>query len=400
MNGPPAVVLVHNRYQQAGGEDEVFAAERSLLAAHGHAVTTYLADNERINGMGRVRLTATTIWNRDSRREVRAICTQPGPVVAHFHNTFPLISPSAYSGARDAGAIVVQTLHNYRLICPGATLYRDGAACEQCVGSPVPWRAVVHGCYRHSRLATAVAASMIAAHHAAGTWRDAVSVYIALTEFARLRFIDGGLPPERIVVKPNFLPADPGPGAHRGRFALFVGRVSPEKGIDVLLDAYERGLDLPLKIAGAGPLERTRTPRNVEWLGWQSPAEVIALMKAAAVLVLPSVCYEGFPITALQAFATGLPVIATGHGSLAEIVDHGRTGLLFEPGQVDALAERLDWAGTHPGELQVLSSGARSEFEQRYTAASNYRRLIEIYRTGLASVADSNSVRHSFGASA
>jgi glycosyltransferase involved in cell wall biosynthesis len=179
-----------------------------------------------------------------------------------------------------------------------------------------------------------------------------------------------------------------------------VGRLSPEKGLDTLLDAYDGGVDLPLKIAGAGPLERARTPRNVEWLGWRSPADVTALMKAAAVLVLPSVCYEGFPMTALQAFATGLPVIATGHGSLSEIVGNGKTGLLFEPGCAEALAERLEWAATHPLDLEMLGCAARSEFEQRYTAASNYRRLMEIYRTGLASVAESNSVRHRFGASA
>jgi glycosyltransferase involved in cell wall biosynthesis len=385
----PAVVLVHNRYQQPGGEDDVFAAEHALLTARGHAVTTYVADNGRITRLGRARLAAATIWNSASRRDLRTACSQPAPVVAHFHNTFPLISPSAYYGARDAGAIVVQTLHNFRLICPGATLFRNGRACDTCTGRRVAWPGVLHGCYRQDRLATAVTATMIAAHHAAGTWRDAVSVYIALTEFAKRRFIEGGLPAERIVVKPNFLRNDPGPGEHRGRFALFVGRISPEKGIDTLLDAYERGVSLPLKIAGAGPLERVRTPRNVEWLGRQSPADVIALMKAAAVLVLPSTCYEGFPLAVLQAFATGLPVVASGHGSLAEIVDNGRTGLLFEPGDAGALTDRLEWAAAHPFELRLLGAEARSEFELRYTADRNYRRLIDIYRSGLAAVAAS-----------
>jgi glycosyltransferase involved in cell wall biosynthesis len=387
MATPPSVVLVHNRYQHAGGEDHVFAAEQSLLAWRGHTVATYLADNERIGTMGRAPLAAGTIWNAASRRDLRTLCRQSGPVVAHFHNTFPLISPAAYYGARDAGALVVQTLHNYRLICPAGTLFRDRDACDECVGRRFPWPGVMHGCYRQSRLATAVTASMIAAHHAAGTWRDVVSVYIALTDFARRTFVEGGFPAERIVVKPNFLPVDPGIGAHRGGFALFVGRVSPEKGIDVLLDAYERGVALPLKIAGTGPLENSRTPRNVEWLGWQEPNDITALMKAATVLVLPSLCYEGFPISVLQAFATGLPVVASGHGSLQEIVEHGRTGFHVPPGDPDALAERLDWTASDLQELKLLGCNARSEFEARYTAESNYQTLMAIYSLAMASAA-------------
>lgn len=384
--GEPAVVLIHNRYRQAGGEDEVFAAETALLTARGHDVTTYVADNREIDGTGRLALARATVWNSAASREVRELCSRRPPVVAHFHNFFPLISPAAYYGARAEGAAVVQTLHNYRLICPAATLYRDAAPCEACVGKAVAWPSVLHACYRGDRAATTVAASSISMHRLLRTWQRQVNVYIALTDFARRKFIEGGLPADRIVVKPNFLSSDPGIGEHQGGFALYVGRVSPEKGITTLLNAWTRvGERVPLKIAGRGPLETLRAVPGVEWLGWQPPESVLALMKDARFLVMPSTCYEGaVPLSVIQAFATALPVIVSAHGSMTEVAA-AHTGCAFEPGDDEDLVRRIEWALDHPVELSHLGRQGRIEFERRYTAEQNYDQLLQIYRRALAS---------------
>lgn len=374
------MIVVHNRYQQRGGEDDVFAAEVALLSDHGHHVRTYVADNQQIASIRRAALARATFWNDASYRAVRSMCRTANAGVVHFHNTFPLVSPAGYYAARDAGSAVVQTLHNYRLICPNAMLFRNGRPCEDCVGRRFAWPAVLHACYRGDRVATAVTASMVGWHRAVGSWHNAVNLYIALTSFAKRKFVDGGIPPAQIVVKPNFLSDDPGEGDHRGGFALFVGRLSPEKGIDTLLSAWAQlGGRVPLKIAGSGPLGETRTP-GVEWLGWQSTDRVLALMQNASLLVLPSSWYEGFPVTLVQAFATGLPVIVSGHGSLAEIVDDGCTGYHFEPGNAEDLAAKVDSALSHPSELAKIGRNARREFERQYTAERNYQQLLEVYR--------------------
>jgi glycosyltransferase involved in cell wall biosynthesis len=381
----PGVVLVHNRYQQAGGEDAVFAAETALLRRRQHAVATHTADNRTAETMGRVALAGAALWNRASYRDIRRVCRDSGASIAHFHNTFPLVSPSGYYAARAEGVAVVQTLHNYRLICPGGNLFRDGRTCTACVGAAVPLAAVRHACYRGDRQATAVTLSLLTGHRLIGTWRHAVDVYVALTEFARRRFIEGGLPADRVVVKPNFLAEDPGVGSHDGGFALFVGRLTEDKGVATLVRAWDAaGGGRRLKIAGTGPLERMASTKTIEWLGWQSGDRVLELMRAASFLVMPSTWFEGFPVTLLQAFATALPVIVSGHGSLAEIVADGVTGRHVPPGDSEALAQAIDWAWTHPAEIREMGRRGRDEFESRYTAQQHYDRIVEIYRRALA----------------
>lgn len=380
--GHPRVLLVHDHYQQPGGEDQVFAAEDRLLQTHNHVVNRYVVHNESINRRRRLRLAKDTIWNRDVYAQLRGILTRQRPDVVHFHNTFPLVSPAAYYAARAEGVPVVQTLHNYRLICPNALLFRDGHVCEECVGKAIPWPGVIHACYRDSRLASAATAAMVTVHRLAGTWTQAVDVYIVLTEFARRKFVGAGIPASSITVKPNFLSSDPGVGDHLGGFALFVGRLTAEKGIVTLLNAWaELGGRIPLKIVGTGPLAplaQGHTP-DIEWLGAQPREEVLALMKRAAVLVFPSEWYEGFPMTLIEAFATGLPVVASARGSLTEIVVDGETGYHFEPGNAIDLAAKVDRVMSHATERVELGRNGRRDFESKYTAARNYSQLIRIY---------------------
>src|SRR5437773_765730 len=225
------ILVVHNYYKQAGGEDQCVAAEVEMLQAHGHEVTQYVLHNDAIDRMSRLEVATRTIWSRRAYREIRELIHSHRPEIAHFNNTFPLISPAAYYAARAEKVGVVQTLHNFRLLCPNALFFRAGRVCEDCLGKSIPWPGVVHKCYRGSRAASATTAAMLAVHRMLGTWREAVDTYIALTDFGRQKFIEGGLPPEKIAVKPNFVHPDPGPGAGTGGYAIFVGRLSEEKGL-------------------------------------------------------------------------------------------------------------------------------------------------------------------------
>lgn len=384
------VLVVHNFYQQPGGEDGVFRLESQLLRDQGHEVIDYTIHNNEVKGQGAISLGLRTVWSSDSYSEFSALVSKEKPDIAHFHNTFPLLSPSVYFAARRAGAAVVQTLHNYRLFCPGATLYRDGKVCEDCLEKRIKWPAIVHGCYRGNRLATSAVTAMLATHHALGTYRDQVDAYIAVSEFVAQKAIAGGLPPAKVHIKPNCVHPDPGPSSGQGNFALFLGRLSEEKGIATLLDAWkELGNDLPLKIAGDGPLapmvrEAAASHPGIEWLGMQSRPEVLDLLHHARVLIVPSVWYEGFPLTVLEAFASSVPVIASRLGNLAMCVEPGLSGLLFEPGQPIDLAAKVREFMSNPEIEARLRVGARQQFEQNFTGARTYDRLIEIYTGCLA----------------
>jgi len=276
------------------------------------------------------------------------------------------------------------TLHNYRLLCVNALFFRQGQICEACLGR-FPWRGVVHGCYRDSRPASIVVAGMLTLHRTLGTW-GLVDRFIALTAFAREKFLEAGFSPEKVVVKPNFVHPDPTPGNGQGGYALFVGRLSPEKGVKTLLEAWRR-LEgrLSLKIVGDGPLqgEVSRLAQEVlgvEVLGRKGTEKVYALMGEASFLVFPSEWYEGFPKVLVEAFAKGLPVLTSALGSQGSIVEHGRTGLHFRPGDPEDLAAKVEWLLSHPAELVWMGKEARAEYEAKYTAEKNYRMLIAIYR--------------------
>jgi len=383
------ILLIHNYYTQPGGEDVVFEAERALLERYGHEVITFVEDNARLNVINPLKAAVDTIWSKEAQRNIRKLIEQSRPDVVHFHNTFLRISPAAYYVVKEMGLPVVQTLHNYRLICPGALLMRDGHLCEDCLDKVIPWPGIVYSCWRNSRMGTAVVTAMLTVHRLLKTWIKQVDVYIALTEFARRKFIEGGLPAEKISVKPNFIYPDPGKGEHGGNFALFVGRLSAEKGVKTLLSAWRLLKGIPLKVVGDGPLMAEirecveREGLAVEVLGRRSREEVFAFMRSASFLLFPSEWYEGFPMTIAEAFACGLPVVASQLGVMAEIVEDGRTGLLFEPGNPEDLAEKVEWAWTHPKEVKRMGEEARREYEEKYTAERNYRMLMEIYQLAM-----------------
>lgn len=400
------IILVHNSYQQQGGEDVIFEQERKLLEDAGQEVIAYRRSNyevEKFSGAGRLTLIQRTIWSNHTYKEFSQLLRQEKPDLVHVHNTFMMISPSIYSACHHAGVPVVQTLHNYRLLCPGTNLFRDGKVCEECVDHSL-LRGVLHGCYRDSRAATATTALMLGVHRALGTWQDKVSAYIATTEFARRKFVAGGLPADRVHVKSNFLDVDPGPKKEVGDYALFVGRLSPEKGGDILLDAWERlSLPIPLQIIGDGPmrlrLEAQAAQRglsNIQFRGQAPRSEVIDAIKKARFVIVPSQCYENFPVTIAEAFACGTAVICSGHGGMQEIVTDQSTGLHFTPGEPADLAAKAHWAWKHSAKMEEMGRSARLEYEARYTSERNYTILAGIYAQAVSSRRRVNEAVHSF----
>lgn len=372
--------MVHNAYQLRGGEDSVMETELALLRQRGHEVALYVRHNDELQGASRLAAAVNTFWSattwRDAGRQIQAF----RPDVMHVHNTLALVSPSIYWRADQLKVPVVQTLHNFRLLCPQAMFLRDGRVCEDCVGK-LPWRGVVHGCYRESSAQTAVVAGMLAAHRWAGTWQQRVTRYIALNEFCRQKFIAGGLPADRIVVKPNFVDVDAGPATPQARDGfLFVGRLSAEKGVEVLGQAAALLPDVRLTVVGSGPLQLALDGlAQVCLRGALPPAEVMGEMSRACALVIPSICNESFPRTLVEAMGSGLPVIASRIGALAELVVEGVTGLLFEPGNAADLAAKIRWAQAHPVQMAQMGQAARSRYERLYTADINYQQLMGIY---------------------
>ncbi len=385
------ILVAHNHYQQAGGEDESFAAEVSALRGAGHEVETYAVHNNEISHMFKIGVALRTVWNQKSYREIRTAIRKFRPDVAHFQNTLPLISPSAYYAARAEGVPVVQALRNYRLLCPGALFFRDGKVCEECLHKSVPLPGIANKCYRGSLGGSATVAAMLSIHRAVGTWDRLIDVYVALTEFAKQKFIDGGFDPDRIVVKPNFVTPDPGPGPGDGNFAVFLGRLSPEKGIGTMIDAWERhGLSnvLGLKIIGSGPITgdvtaaAQRVP-GIEYLGRMPARQAYDVIGQAKLLVLPSEWYETFGRVAVEAFAKGTPVVASNLGAMSELIADGRTGIHFEPGDAADLANKVRLLLSDPTRLANMRLEVRREFEAKYTAEQNVRQMMEIYRMAL-----------------
>ncbi len=388
------ILLIHNFYQQPGGEDGVFRAEKALLASHGHDVATYTDHNDRVAEVGKLTLLTDTLWSRSSYRKITKILNTFQPEVVHCHNTFPLISPAVYHACARHGVPVVQTLHNFRLLCSNALFFRDGAVCELCLGKSLPWPAVRHACYRQSRSQSAVVALLLSAHRLLGTWQRQVTRYIALTEFSRQKMIAGGLPAEKITVKPNFM-EDPLNGVslreNPRSGALFVGRLSPEKGLDTLLQAFRELPDVPLSVVGDGPLsEMVQTAAeqspNILYLGRQPKEQVLQRMQQAALLIFPSQWYETFGLVAIEAFACGTPVLASNLGAMAEIVRDRETGFHFPPGDAAALAATVRRALSDPQALREMGRRARETYLAHYTPEKNYAQLMAIYREAIAAV--------------
>ncbi len=408
------ILVLHNAYREPGGEDGVVAAEVRLLCEAGHAVELLQEDSKRIHGLVKIRAAFSASYSVDAKARVAAAIRSFAPDVMHCHNLFPLFSTSVYDAAREAGVPVVQTLHNFRMKCANGLLMREGQICERCVGKTFPHSCVRLRCYQGSAIGSAAAAASITLNHLRQTYQQKVDIFVALSAFCRSKFLEFGLPADKVLIKPNFL--DPSletavcveegrqaaAAAEREHF-LFAGRVSPEKGLSTLLAAWKL-LPEPrplLKIVGDGrEAEHLRVATTeglpIEWLGRLPQQQVRSLMRRAAAVVVPSVWYEGFPLVAVEAFAAGTPVIASDIGSLSEIVGRDGAGLLVKPRDPADLARALRSFIEHPAEARACGLRARGAYEKRYTAAENLGLLEAIYQRACESAAARKSLPATF----
>ncbi len=396
MTGDLRVLVVHNRYrsEQPSGEDRVVDQELALLRSAGHRAELFERRSDDIASMSLPRKIAVPLRvprNPAARADLAAVLRTSRPDVVHVHNTFPLLSPAVLDACVAAGVPVVATLHNYTQICPTGTLYRDGAECRSCVGK-LPLPAVRHGCYRGSRIASVPVALNLAVNRR--RWADSVDRFFCISAAQRDILVASGMPADRLVVKHNFVP-DPGtrrrgPGEH----VLFVGRLTREKGVHLLMAAWDQiaargGLGVPLVLAGAGPLadDVTRWARDrddVRYVGLQDAAGCRDLMTRAATAVVPSTWLEAFGLVAVEAMACGVPTVVAGHGALAELVRDGVTGVTHRPGDAGSLADAMREVVTDPARNQALGSAAREDYEQRFSPRAGLANLEAGYRAVLA----------------
>jgi len=381
------VLLVHNAYQQTGGEDSVLVSEKDLLTRHGHKNELVMVTNVNVQGVAsKLGAALHSTWSSTGYESVLTAIYRFHPDVVHVHNFFPLLTPSVYDSCIDAGVPVVQTLHNYRTICPGALLMRNGKICEKCVtGSP--YQAILYRCYRNSIPGSWAVARMVDLHRKKQTWEYKVDRFIALTLFAKQKFVEAGFPEEKIVVKSNFCELRGVRSEELGQRAgaLFVGRLSEGKGVTTMLTAWH-GLNIPLRVAGDGPLVKEGIRKyagNVEFLGRLTGEQVSQEMDYASFFVMPSECYEGFPLVLVEAFAHGLPVVASCLGGMSEIVEDGVTGLHFEPGNPEDLAKKVQWMSSHPEKCRKMGQNAREVYLGQYTPEKNYKMLMDIYEKAI-----------------
>lgn len=382
------VLLLHNRYLQRGGEDVCVDAHQRMLQTRGHRVLLVEANNNVIAGpLGKAKAAVNAVYAWEWKRRVAVEMAAFHPDVVHIHNTFPLLSPAVIVACAEAGVPVVHTFHNYRLCCPGGSLFRGGEVCEACLGRRLSWPGVLFGCYRGSRMATAAVSAAYGVHRWLHTYSRHLDVAIALSQFAKSKLVCAGIPSAKVAVIPNWLEPDPGIGSGEGGYFLFVGRISEEKGVRTLLRAWDRlHSHAPLLIAGTGPLQSSfcnLSPPGVVWVLQQPPDEIIRLMQQAIALILPSECFENFPRAAVEAFSVGTPVIASRLGSLQEIVEDRITGLHFSPGEPGELAEAVMWLLEHPSRRHEMRTAARAQYESRYSADRVFPLLMEAYQQAM-----------------
>lgn len=387
------ILIAHNRYQQPGGEDAVVKTEFNLLKDFGEEVRLYERTNEEINNYSltrKINFLWNMGWSQWSYNDIRRVLKEFAPEVVHFHNIFFILTPSVYQACRDEGISVVQSLHNFRLLCSNALFFRDNRVCEECLEHKNLWRGVYYGCYRNSRLMTALMVRMLKSHWDKRTWIDQVDLYITATEFSRRKYITAGIPPEKIAVKPHVDPDGSWKENSDKGYALFVGRLTPEKGVDVLLKAWKKKPLLPLKVLGDGPQaaklkKEAQGISQVEFLGFVSQDRYGEYMRGAKFLIVPSLCYENFPRVVAEIYSCGIPVVASALGGFPEIISDKETGLLFRPGDEDDLLSKIEWLLSHPDQCLAMQLNIRKGYATTNSGCRNYETLVGIYKKAVAS---------------
>jgi len=383
------ILIVHNHYLQKGGEDSVAQSEFNLLKAYGHDVRLYERSNKEIENSSlfeKLRYLFEMRWSRRSYNDIRKILKSFRPDVVHFHNIFVVLTPSVFSACKDEGIPIVVSLHNFRLICPNGLFLRNNRLCEECAKKKSFWSSIFYGCYRKSRLATAVLADSLQYHWKRNTWIDMIDAYIMATDFGRQKYINFGIPKDKIMLKPNISYPNLFEQQKEEGYALYVGRLSKEKGVEVLLKAWKQIQGYQLKIMGDGPLSSDlksyadkHNITNVEFLGFVTSEEYLKYMQGASFLIIPSVCYENFPCVVSEALACGIPILASDLGGMPEIIKDQKTGILFKPGNIDDLVEKINSVIHSKEYLCEMRLNVLKEYEKKYSPEENHKILMTVY---------------------
>ena len=382
------VLLIHSAYQQFGGEDSVVRAETDLLRKHGDEVYLYTRHNDEIKEFGladKALFFPESIYSRKTSDELGDVVHRFRPDVAFIHNVYPLISPAAYHKLYAMGVPTVQVLHNFRPFCPNGFFYTQGKICEACRDGNY-LNAVSKRCYKDSSVLSGLYALTLGLNRLGGML-DKVSGFICLTEFFRIKMREAGVPDSKLFVRPNFVdPPVLNGESTTNNYALFMGRLSAEKGCWTLIHAFEQLPGVALKILGAGPLENElrayvaeKKLTNIEFLGFQSGDAKWRILRNSLCLVLPSEWYENFPITALEGFMAAKPVVASRMGGLPYIIEEGRSGLLFEAGKASELAQKVQFLAHHPGDATRMGHCGRLLSETKYGSGQGYANLMQIF---------------------
>ena len=376
------VVNVHNRHAGPGGMEVLFESITKLLRSRGDEVIVVERDNKNIHGLaGKLSSFGSMIYSPSAKREMTKLLRDERPDVVHAHNLYPQLSPSILDACREEGVPVVMSVQDYKLTCPTAQHLRNGKPCEKCLGGHEQWCAI-HNC-RGSRAMSVAYAIRNASARVSEKIHDGVDAYLCCSKFVADLITRGGYPAERIHVLPNFadLP-ESSPKTSPGEYIAYVGRISPEKGIDVLIDAA-RVNGLPVKIAGdpsAMPELQNNLPPNVEFVGSLRRDQIPNFLGNARMLAVPSVWYEAFGIVCAEAMAYRLPVVASRMGGLPEVVDDGEIGLCVEAGNPTAWAEAMASLWNDPTRALAMGEAGRAKALREYSPTVYYERLTAAYR--------------------
>jgi glycosyltransferase involved in cell wall biosynthesis len=360
-----------------------------MLRTRGHEVFEYVVDNKEIDQRRLISVGIRSVWNGDHYQRVKTLVRRIKPDIVKVDNYFPLLSPSIFEAAKSMGVSTVLSVRNYRLVCASGTLFRDGRICTDCIagGSALP--AIRHRCFHNSYLRTASVVLSTGYAHLRGTWMNSVDRYIAVSEIVKKLLVSGGFSADKISVKPNSI-QDTGPGDGSGKFAIYVGRLTEEKGIRTLLAAWEKvGARMPLKVIGDGPLEELvqqaakRAP-CIEYLGRRALAEVCEHIGRAAVLVFPSEWLEPFGRTIVEAYSKGTPVVAANTESMQDMIEDGQTGVLFKAGDSDDLAGKVLSLANNIHGLNRMRIGARARYLKLYSEEHTYSEMMDIFARALS----------------
>jgi glycosyltransferase involved in cell wall biosynthesis len=390
------ILVIHNFHRSGSVSGDDFSADKEikLLESYGHTIVKFVPSNDEFDGSSiskKVFIALQIPWSFISFKKIRKIIVKQNPDIIHIHNIFPLLSPSVYYAVQREKIPVIQNLHDYRLLCPRAFFLRGGEVCEECRKISF-FKSIQYGCFQNSRIRTVPVALMLHLHHSLKTFQSKIDAYICLTNSQRSIFLDAGFEKEKLFVKPNFIEDTFIKEQYQtGRFALFFGRIGEEKGISTLIKAWKYLPDVLLKILGGGPdtekfksLAMGLNIKNLDFLGYKPHLECMKMVSSAMFLIAPSIWYETGIRTIIEAFSQSKPVIASHLGAMADLIEHGKTGLLFQPNNAEELASKVRWLWEHPEECYKMGINARKDYETKYTPEKNYEMLLDIYKEVLA----------------